>query len=109
MTSVDNYHLVQIFVLVLVAFLIVRSIKNNWFSNPTDKNNKKSKEIDSEYHNDFSKVPAGEPDGLIHPPRSIGWGHGVGDKTMYEDLERVGLIEDDIDLNEEDKKKKLDS
>lgn len=56
---------------------------------------------DEEYDNDFSKVPAGISDGTIIPPRAIGIGLGVGDKTMFEDLERIGLK--DIDKNKNKK------
>ncbi len=44
-----------------------------------------------EYHNDFSKVPAGEADSFQPPPRSIGYGYGDGGKSTYEDLERIGI------------------
>lgn len=109
MLNIPPNKLIQIFVLIFTVVIIFRSFKRNWFAEANDKKKDikmKVEEKDPEYHNDFSKVPAGEPDDLIHPPRSIGWGHGVGDKTMYEDLERIGLVNKD---EEEADKKKLDS
>lgn len=44
-----------------------------------------------EYHNDFSKVPAGTADEVPPPPRSIGYGYGDGGRSTYEDLERIGI------------------
>ncbi|AUN99524.1 hypothetical protein DOM21_03220 [Bacteriovorax stolpii] len=44
-----------------------------------------------EYHNDFSKVPAGTADEVAPPPRSIGYGYGDGGRSTYEDLERIGI------------------
>jgi hypothetical protein len=48
-----------------------------------------------EYHNDFSKVPAGTPDPFQPPPRSIGYGYGDGGRSTIEDLERIGIVETD--------------
>ncbi len=44
---------------------------------------------DEEFHNDFSKVPAGVPDPIQPLPRSIGYGYGDGGKSLDEDLERI--------------------
>jgi hypothetical protein len=46
---------------------------------------------DGEYHNDFSKVPAGTADPFQPPPRSIGYGYGDGGQSVMEDLERIGI------------------
>lgn len=46
---------------------------------------------DSEYHNDFSKVPAGTADQIQPLPRSIGYGYGDGGRSTIEDLERIGI------------------
>lgn len=66
-----------------------------------EKTSRVNEPSDKEYDNDFSKVPAGTSNGTIIPPRSIGFGHGVGDKTMFEDLERIGIK--DIDENKDKK------
>lgn len=58
------------------------AIKNN--VNNDDQN-------DGEYHNDFSKVPAGTADSIQPPPRSIGYGYGDGGRSVIEDLERIGI------------------
>ncbi|MGZ3790116.1 MAG: hypothetical protein ACXVLQ_16390 [Bacteriovorax sp.] len=58
------------------------TIKNNVNNDDQD---------DGEYHNDFSKVPAGTTDPFQPPPRSIGYGYGDGGKSVMEDLERIGI------------------
>ena len=71
-----------------------------WFNNISKRKTEKSEvnsaeinedDFDEEFHNDFSKVPAGEPDPIQPPPRSIGYGYGDGGKSVIEDLERIGI------------------
>lgn len=50
---------------------------------------------EEEYHNDFSRVPAGERDEHQPLPREISYGVSLGDKTVIEDLEKIGIIETD--------------
>lgn len=72
-----------------------------WFNNisnrrqekftPANNNVSKDDEDGGEYHQDFSKVPAGTADPIQPPPRSIGYGYGDGGKSVMEDLERIGI------------------
>ncbi len=61
----------------------------------TNENVTQDTEDDGEYHNDFSKVPAGEADPFQPPPRSIGYGYGDGGRSVIEDLERIGIKTED--------------
>lgn len=58
----------------------------------------KADEYDEEYHNDFSKVPGGPADIIQPPPRSIGYGYGDGGQSVIEDLERIGIKKDKIEI-----------
>ncbi len=72
-----------------------------WFNNVSNQRKEKHLNIkndmkndeqdDGEYHNDFSKVPAGTADPIQPPPRSIGYGYGDGGRSVMEDLERIGI------------------
>ena len=47
-------------------------------------------ELSGEFHNDFSKVPAGKPDNNPLLPRSIGFGYGDHGQAFEEDLAKLG-------------------
>lgn len=73
-----------------------------WFNNVSSRRKEKTispiteasvEEDNGEYHNDFSKVPAGTADPIQPPPRSIGYGYGDGGQSVIEDLERIGIVE----------------
>ncbi len=75
-----------------------------WYNNVSNRGREKQEieeskvhekdQDDGEYHNDFSKVPAGTPDEFQPPPRSIGYGYGDSGRSVIEDLERIGIKTD---------------
>ena len=97
MSFTSNILIIGLLVLSILAWLKIvsrrREDKNNILYN-----NVKKEPItqDDEYHNDFSKVPAGEPDGTPLVPRSIGYGYGDHGRSFEEDLEKLSqnIIED---------------
>lgn len=94
----------QKILLLMISLVVVLAIRR-WISKRSDQHNEKNvndvnsleqnNEPAGEFDNDFSKVPGGAPDETKPFPRSIGYGCGVGDQTMYEDLERIGLVDKD--------------
>ena len=64
----------------------------------------------NEYHNDFSKVPGGvdEPGVLPPMPRGIiiGDPYRTFEENLKADLERIGLVDEKEDQEEDDKDKK---
>lgn len=73
-----------------------------WFNNVSTRHTEKinrtksdanESDCEGEFHNDFSKVPAGTADPIQPPPRSIGYGYGDGGRSVIEDLERIGIVE----------------
>ncbi|MBY0414303.1 MAG: hypothetical protein K2Q18_09060 [Bdellovibrionales bacterium] len=92
-----------------VTFIIIVLALLAWLKNILDQKNTKQQnlyskndtpEVDDEYHNDFSKVPAGEPDPIQPPPRSIGYGYGDGGRSVIEDLERIGITDNPEESSE---------
>lgn len=86
--------------LMAVGLVIMLLAVLAWFNNVSKQQKEKDEvshyaineaDYDEEFHNDFSKVPAGKPDPIAPPPRSIGYGYGDGGKSVIEDLERIGI------------------
>lgn len=91
----------------IITFTIIALALLAWFNNVSNRQIEKLEKMkrpnepvikveedafeDLEFHNDFSKVPAGEPDLIPPPPRSIGYGYGDGGRSVMEDLERIGI------------------
>ncbi len=112
-----------LFVIVLVGVAIVNGVEIGiilffvlstlailaWFKNVKASNFEKTRpkkleeeelfvgEDGQEFHNDFSKVPAGGADPVSPLPRSIGYGYGDGGRSTYEDLERIGIDTSKVD------------
>lgn len=82
---------------IIIPSLAVLAWFNNFSNQRKEKhiniknNMNKDEQDDGEYHNDFSKVPAGTADPIQPPPRSIGYGYGDGGRSVMEDLERIGI------------------
>lgn len=95
------------YIFTIVTITIITLAILAWFNNVSNRQIEKMEKIkkpneetikveaevfeDLEFHNDFSKVPAGDPDVIPPPPRSIGYGYGDGGRAVYDDLERIGI------------------
>lgn len=88
-----GYLLIIASVIIIFVGAFIQDSKKKYDRQET--NSSSNLQDEHEYHNDFSKVPAGNADQTKPLPRSIGLGYGVGDKTMYEDLEKIGLVDED--------------
>jgi hypothetical protein len=95
------------YILTIASFTIMALAVLAWFNNVSNRQIEKLEKVKKpgeptikvdeeafeglEFHNDFSKVPAGEPDLIAPPPRSIGYGYGDNGRSVMEDLERIGI------------------
>lgn len=95
--SVYKYFPEQAYLLIFAAIIIISLLGfiQQYQKRQSDLLLKKKAKLnpsnDNEYHNDFSKVPAGTTDQFQPRPLSIGGGHGDGGRTLDEDLERIGI------------------
>ncbi len=84
--------LIIIFLAILAWYVITTKRREEKILEPKKalkKTDQEKDQDDGEYHNDFSKVPAGKADSTQPMPRSIGYGYGDGGRSFEDDLANI--------------------